>query len=225
MKRWRLGRSRACVAAPPRHAAGRPPRARPSSRAPQPKPTHARPPRAHLRQQLHQGRLGAGRRRPDVGQPLAHVVLAQAACEGGRNGIACGGLGASTSAGSCCAAPAGVARQAGRHASWRARARVSDAREPLARHPGHHALQQAQAGAAVQQQNHNQAVHPPATQGITRSSRRSGMARRMRHTMCRCCAAHSERMSTGSTSARGQRGCRGRRGEGCERERSQRVQT
>ncbi len=48
----------------------------------------------------------------------------------------------------------------------------------------------------------------PATQGITRSSRRSGMARRMRHTMCRCCAMHTLRISTGSTSAGGQKGIR-----------------
>ena len=47
---------------------------------------------------------------------------------------------------------------------------------------------------------------PPATHGITRSSRRSGMARRIRHTMCRCCAWHRLRISTGSTSAAAPRG-------------------
>ena len=41
----------------------------------------------------------------------------------------------------------------------------------------------------------------PATQGMTRSSRRSGMARRIAHTICRCWAMQRLRISTGSTSA------------------------
>ena len=41
----------------------------------------------------------------------------------------------------------------------------------------------------------------PASQGSTRSSRRRGMARRVRQTMSRCCRVHRRASSSGSTSA------------------------
>jgi hypothetical protein len=44
-------------------------------------------------------------------------------------------------------------------------------------------------------------THTPVTHGMTRSSRRSGIARSVRHTITRCCVAHRWRARRGKTSA------------------------